>query len=141
MAAQFTGQVVVVTGGAGAIGSAVARKFCDLGASAVIADIDGDGAKRVAKALGKKGLAVHADVGRSADVDRLFAETLRAFGRLDVLVNNAGKSHGAHVLDFPEERWDDVMDVNLKSYFLCSQRAGRHWRETKRRGRIVNVGS
>ncbi len=141
---SFTGKTVIVTGGAGAIGLAIAKAFCGEGASVVLADIDGGRARAQAELLSASGAqarAVEADVSQSADADRVFSETLRAFARLDVLVNNAGKSHGEDLLTFSEARWDEVMGVNLKSYFLCSQRAARYWAQERRPGRIVNIGS
>ncbi len=142
--ATFGGKRVIVTGGAGCIGVAIAGRFCAAGASVVIADIDGDRARAEAAALDASGArvrAVQADVSQSADVDRLFAQTLELSGGFDILVNNAGKSYGHDILTLPEERWDEVMAVNLKSYFLCSQRAARHWAQRGQPGRIVNIGS
>ncbi len=142
--AESQGKSVIITGGAGGLGRAIAEGFCRRGGAVVLADIDGDKAKAVAAGLeasGGKALAVQADVSRSADVLRLFDEALRAMGGLDVLVNNAAITHPDDVLSLPEERWDRAFDVNLKSYFLCSQRAARYWSENGRPGRIVNIGS
>lgn len=142
--ASFHGKIAIITGGAGGIGSAIARGFHSAGANVVLADVNGDRARAVAAHLdgsGKTALAVPADVSQGPCVDQLFTTALEAFGHLDILVNNAGKTHGADVLTLAEECWDEVMAVNLKSYFLCSQRAARHWAQVRQPGRIVNVGS
>ncbi len=140
----FEGKSVIITGGAGGLGRAIAEGFCRKGATAVLADIDGDKAKAVAadlEASGGKALAIQADVSNGADVDRLFDAVLGAAGTLGVLVNNVAITHPDDVLTLPEERWDRAFDVNLKSYFLCSQRAARYWSQEGLPGRIVNIGS
>lgn len=90
--------------------------------------------------MGQESFAVRADVGISADVDRMFAEALRRFPRLDILVNNAGVQTWKPLLELEEREWDRVLNTNLKGAFLCTQRAARHMKENGG-GRIVNIGS
>jgi 3-oxoacyl-[acyl-carrier protein] reductase len=83
---------------------------------------------------------VHANVGASAEVDAMFSMLLQEFGKIDVLVNNAGVQTWKALLDLEEAEWDRVIDTNLKGTFLCSQRAARLMKEHGG-GRIVNIGS
>jgi len=139
----MTGRVAVVTGGASGIGYAIAKAFSQAGANFVIADIDpaqGEHARAEIEKTGTAGAFVATDVSRSADVRRLVESTMERFGKIDVLVNNAGLQHIAPVVDFPEERWDYLIGVILTGAFLCSKHAlpymiGQKW------GRIINVAS
>jgi NAD(P)-dependent dehydrogenase (short-subunit alcohol dehydrogenase family) len=90
--------------------------------------------------MGRKALAVQANVGVSGDVDRMFEQVLREFPRLDILVNNAGVQTWKPLLELEEAEWDRVIDTNLKGCFLCTQRAARHMKEHDG-GAIVNIGS
>ena len=139
----MTGRVAVVTGGASGIGYAIAKAFSQAGANFVIADIDpaqGEHARAEIEKTGTAGAFVATDVSRSEDVRRLVESTMERFGKIDVLVNNAGLQHIAPVVDFPEERWDYLIGVILTGAFLCSKHAlpymiGQKW------GRIINVAS
>ena len=91
-------------------------------------------------ALGAGGFAVRANVGVKADVDAMFAAVLARFGRLDVMVNNAGVQTWKPLLELTEAEWDKVIATNLKGAFLCTQLAGRAMKETGG-GAIVNIGS
>jgi NAD(P)-dependent dehydrogenase (short-subunit alcohol dehydrogenase family) len=104
---------------------------------------DANGAGQTAReieALGRKTFTVQANVGRSADVNRMFDEILSLAGSLDILVNNAGVQTWKALLDLEEAEWDRVIDTNLKGSFLCTQRAARHMKDYGG-GRIVNIGS
>jgi NAD(P)-dependent dehydrogenase (short-subunit alcohol dehydrogenase family) len=90
--------------------------------------------------MGRKALAVQANVGVSGDVDRMFEQVLREFPRLDILVNNAGVQTWKPLLELEEAEWDRVINTNLKGCFLCTQRAARHMKEHDG-GAIVNIGS
>jgi NAD(P)-dependent dehydrogenase (short-subunit alcohol dehydrogenase family) len=133
-------KVAVITGAAAGIGEATARLFAAEGARVVVADYNGEGAKAVAKAIGEAAIAVAVDVRRDADVMAMIAETKRAFGRLDVLVNNAGKGLIGTVVTISESDWDDIISSNLKSVYLCSKHAIPLIRATGG-GTIVNVAS
>ncbi len=129
-------QVVIVTGGAGGIGSVICREMANDGHKVVIADFDGEAAKRLADRIGRDAVAVTVDVGNKQSVDRMMEETVRRFGGIDVLLNGAGIMPRHPVRDISEEEWDRVMTVNLKGVFLCSQAAARYMSE-KKHGRII----
>jgi 3-oxoacyl-[acyl-carrier protein] reductase len=140
-AQRFENQVVIVTGAGHGIGRAVAERFAAEGARVAVNDLDPSRASEVAQAIGPQALAVPADVSRKAAVDELFDQVLARFGRLDVLVNNAGNIHAArHFLEGDEAWWDQLLDVNLKGTFLCAHRAAHHMAR-QRAGVIVNMSS
>jgi len=121
-------KVAIVTGGAGGIGLAIARRFLAGGAKVVIADVDdarGEAAEAELKALGELRY-VHCNVAEKLDVRNLVAATLDAFGDIDILVNNAGIVAGGDFLEIEEADFDRVLSVNLKGAFLCSQAVARH---------------
>jgi NAD(P)-dependent dehydrogenase (short-subunit alcohol dehydrogenase family) len=125
--ADFDGKVVIVTGGALGMGRATALAFAREGASVAVPDInEAAGQRVVAEMPAGRGLFVPADVARSADCQRVVQETVRAFGGVDVLFNNVGiqpPDSYLNVEQTPEELWDRIMDVNLKSYFLMAKYA------------------
>lgn len=142
----FTGKVIVVTGGALGIGRATAREFAREGARVTIADVNeaaGQAALRqIAEAPGQ-GLFVRADVSQSADCRRVVAETVAAFGGVDVLFNNVGIQPAESYCtadELPEELWDRIIDVNLKSYFLMAKYTIPEFRK-RGGGVIVNTAS
>ncbi len=132
------GRVAVVTGGSQGIGEACVRRFAQEGAQVVIADVADARGQALAAELGA--LYVHCDVGDKAQVDALVAEVLRAHGRIDVLVNNAGIFKAADFLDVTEADFDAVLRVNLKGAFLVGQAVARTMAQAGR-GSIVNMSS
>ena len=141
---RLEGKVALVTGAAQGIGLACARALAAEGARVVLADVNGDVAKKGAEALRAEGRqAAHAacDVSRKADVDRAVAVAFEAFGRLDVLVANAGIVHAAEFLDLAEADFDRVIAVNLKGVFLAGQAAARQMVKQGEGGAIVNMSS
>ena len=140
---RFADQVVIVTGGAQGIGRACVEAFAAEGAAVVVADIDAEGGERAAEAVrsqGGRAQFVQTDVGDAAQAQRLVDQTLAAFGRLDVLINNAGIIKTAKFLEISEEDFDAVLRVNLKGVFLVGQAAARVMvRQGK--GAIVNMSS
>jgi NAD(P)-dependent dehydrogenase (short-subunit alcohol dehydrogenase family) len=121
---EFSGKVAIVTGGASGIGRATALAFAREGASVVIADTNVEGGqKTVANVVAQGGRAVFvaADVSKAADAERITAEAVRAFGGVDVLHNNAAIARFGTVTSTPEDEWDLVIDVNLKSIYLVSR--------------------
>jgi len=121
-------KIAIVTGGAQGIGYAIAERFLREKAKVVIADVDDKTGEKAEIALRKIGTVkyIHCDVAERLNVHNLVAGTLDEFGRIDVLVNNAGIVAKADFLDITEEDFDHVMGVNLKGSFLCSQAVARH---------------
>ncbi len=140
---ELEGKVAIVTGGSSGIGRAVVLKLAGEGATVTIADIDLNSAKKVVaevKGLGGSSIAVKTDVSKSQDVSNMVAETIRQFGKVDILVNDAGVGAGAMVQDLTEEDWDKVINTNLKGTFLCCRGVIKPMIE-KKSGRIVNFAS
>lgn len=133
--------VVIVTGGAQGIGRAVARRFFDKGWAAVIADCDEEAGREAAGELGAADRVrfVRTDVAEEPEVQRLVQVTLEAFGRLDVLVNNAGIMGGGPLEELSLRDWNRVLGVNLTGPLLCAKHAAPHLRKAK--GAIVNISS
>ena len=132
------GRVCIVTGGAQGIGEACARRFAREGAQVVIADMADATGEALAAELGA--LYIHCDVGDKAEVDAAVAATLRAHGRIDVLVNNAGIFRAAEFLDVSEADFDAVLRVNIKGSFLMGQAVARVMAQAGG-GNIVNMSS
>jgi NAD(P)-dependent dehydrogenase (short-subunit alcohol dehydrogenase family) len=133
-------KIVLVTGAAAGIGLATARLFAAEGAKVVLTDRDAPGVEAAAAAIGPDAVAVSGDVSRAADAQRMVQTALDRFGRLDVLVNNAGFGRLGTVETTEESDWDSVIDVNLKSVFLCSKYAIPALRRAGG-GAIINLAS
>jgi len=143
MGETLAGRVALVTGGAAGIGRAIAGRLAGAGAAVVVFDRDEPGARGAADALGSAGrsaLAVAGDVTCAGDAERAVAAARDGFGRLDVLVNNAGIIRRATVVEMDEADWDRVMAVNVKSVFLFA-RAAVPVMAAAGGGVIVNVSS
>ena len=140
---KLDGKVGVVTGGNRGIGAAIAHAFAREGASVVIAARDAERLQRTAAELQETGaavLAVPTDITSEADVVSLFAQTVKRFGRVDVLVNNAGAFDGGPIDELSLETWEKVMAVNLRGPFLCTREAFKIMK-AQQGGRIINVAS
>ncbi|MDD2584601.1 MAG: SDR family NAD(P)-dependent oxidoreductase [Bacteroidales bacterium] len=134
-------KVVVVTGAGKGIGKGIAQAFAQAAYQVVVSDINYDDCLQVVseiEALGGKAIAVKCDVSLKAEVDNLIEEAVKNFGRLDVLVNNAGIFPFKAFMEIREEDWDKVMNVNLKSLFLSSQAAVK---KMSAGGKIINISS
>ena len=140
---ELEGQVAIVTGAGKGIGRAVALELAVLGASILVAELDPEAGERTARevgALGREALAVPTDVSRRTDLDAMVRRTLERFGRVDVLVNNAGIHRSALPWDVTEEHWDTLMAVNAKAVFFGTQAVLRPMMAA-RRGSIVSIAS
>jgi gluconate 5-dehydrogenase len=140
---RLDGQVVVVVGGAGGLGAAIARGLAEAGAAVAIADANAGQAKAVADGLttaGRQALALPVDVTDAASVEGMAEEAEARLGPVDVLVNSAGITHRSPAADFPAAQWHRVIAVNLTGVFLASQAVGRRM-VARRRGRIINIAS
>ncbi len=133
-------QVVIVTGGAGGMGSAICPGLVGDGHRVVIADFDGAAAERLSKELGSGSLAVQVDVSNKKSVENMVGEARSRFGDIDVLLNGAGIMPRHLVKDISEEEWERVLGINLKGVFLCSQAVSGHMVERKQ-GRILSIAS
>ncbi|MGR9459437.1 SDR family NAD(P)-dependent oxidoreductase (plasmid) [Rhizobium leguminosarum] len=139
---RFEGKVVVVTGAARGIGRATAERFLSEGASVVIADVDAERLKSTFDELGPTDLlSVVTDVSRKEQVDQLVAKAVATFGKLDVMVNNAGICPIVPFLDVTEDTYDKVLAVNLKGAFFGTQAAGRQMIAQGHGGVIINMSS
>jgi len=136
---DLSGRVALVTGAGNGIGKALAYGLAEVGASVVVADLDAEAAEAVARAIG--GMAQMVNVTKPASIETLFAAIDARYGRIDVVVNNAGGGGGnAPVLDLDLADWQAGLDLTLTSALLCSQQAGR--RMVKQGGgKIINVAS
>jgi glucose 1-dehydrogenase len=142
---NLPGKVAVVTGAGTGIGQAIALAFAAEGA-AVVVDYVGNAsvsADTIAKIQATKGkaLGIDADISRSEDVNRLIQETIAAFGKLDIFVNNAGIEKKVAFVDFPLDEWQKIMAVNLTGPFLCCQAAAKQMILQGKGGRIINMSS
>ena len=136
-------QVAIVTGSGNGIGRATALALARAGAQVAAVDVDAAAAKATADAiaaLGRPSLALDTDVGDLAAIDRMVQAVTTTFGRVDVLVNNAGVTRRAYIMDLTEQDWDRIMRVNAKGVFFCLQRVAREM-IPRRRGSIVNIAS
>jgi len=136
-------RVAIVTGAGTGIGKAAALALARAGAHVAAVDIDAGLAKSTADAvsqLGRRGLAVETDVGDVAAIDAMVRRVIAAFERIDVLVNNAGVTRRAYIMDLTEADWDRIMRVNAKGVFFCLQRVAREM-IPRRSGVIINIAS
>ncbi len=142
---RLTGKVAIVTGAGSGIGKVLATRLAKDGAAVVIADLKSfdTAAAEIAKATGAKTLGLEVDVSAEADVKRMAAEAMKAFGRIDILVNNAAIFSTLELQAFekiPVAEWRKVMDVNVMGVWLCSAACAPHMR-AGRYGRIINLAS
>ena len=140
---KLEGKVAFITGASGGIGGAVARTFASEGANLALAARSVDKLEALAEeieAMGRKALVCPCDVMKDEDILDSLRKTVDALGPIDILVNNAGISPKKGYLEYSEEDWDAVIDVNLKGEYLCARAVSEHMM-ARRYGRIVNLSS
>jgi len=142
---SLEGKLAIVTGGRRGIGRAIALAMAEAGADVALCDRVADDGELAAVAeeiqrLGRRALAVKADVTRKVDVDNLVQVVTGEFGTIDILVNNVAMNIMAPLLELGEDGWDKVINTDLKGYYLCCQAAGRKMVDRKG-GRIINIAS
>jgi NAD(P)-dependent dehydrogenase (short-subunit alcohol dehydrogenase family) len=140
---SLQGKTAIVTGGGRGLGRQIAEVYAEAGANVVLCSRNVEACQQVSEELKQKGvrsLALTCDVSNPEDIKWVIDETMREFGRIDILVNNSGTSWGAPALEMPVDKWDKVMDINLKAVFLFSQAAGKIMVE-QRAGKIINIAS
>jgi 3-oxoacyl-[acyl-carrier protein] reductase len=141
---RLKNKIAIVTGGSRGVGRAVALAYGREGAKVVVNYASDDqAAKEVVgtiNEMGSQAMAFRADVAKKPQAEAMIQAAISEFGRIDVLVNNAGFTRPAMMLKMEEEMWDQVVDIHLKGAFLCSQAVARHMRE-QNSGKIINVTS
>jgi 2-deoxy-D-gluconate 3-dehydrogenase len=141
---DLSGQVAVVTGAAMGIGQAIALRLAEAGAAVVIGDVNMAAAQQTAGLIAERGgkaVATRADMSSVSDIEALVAGAEARFGRLDMLVNNAGVFPFGAALQLSEAQWDHVLDINLKGVFFAAQAAAKRMISAGHGGRIVNIAS
>ncbi len=141
---SLKGKVAIVTGGNGGIGKGIARGFAGMGADIVIAARDeqktADAEREIKEAFGVRVLGLKVDVADEEQVKGMVDQTVGKFGRIDILVNNAGINIRKMPQDYQISEWDEVLNVNLRSVFLCSQAVYSAMKKAGG-GKIINIGS
>ena len=136
-------QVAIVTGSARGIGKAIAVKLAKVGYNIVICDLDKEAVQTTVKEMEQYGteiLGLNINVTSNEDVTRLFDETMKTFGKVNVLVNNAGITRDNLIVRMKPDEWDSVIEVNLKGSFICLKNAAKIMMK-QRSGKIINIAS
>lgn len=143
MIIDLKGRVAIITGARRGMGKTHALKLAKAGAKVVVSDISEEDCQVVVEEIKKEGgeaIAVKCDVAKKEEVDRMVQKTVEKWGKVDVLVNNAGICQFIPFLEMTEEDWNRTLDINLKGYFLCAQAAAKEMVKQKS-GVIVNISS
>jgi len=141
---QLEDKIALVTGAGRGMGRAISLQLAEAGCNVAVSDIDASTAEDTAvavKQLGRESVVLPADMGDLQDIDRMFRQAKDAFGRLDVVVNNAGVTKYLDIMDVEEEDWDRIHRVNAQGVFFCMQRAARELIDQGQGGRIINIAS
>jgi len=141
---DLTGKIAVITGGTKGLGYATAITFAHYGADVVIASRTAEDCQRVEdeiKSLGRDALGVRADVTDIKQIQHLIDKAVDKFGRIDIMVNNAGNASTVRATEMTEEQWDYLVDLDLKAVFFCAQAAAKQMIKQKTGGKIINIAS
>ncbi|WP_110113293.1 glucose 1-dehydrogenase [Bacillus sp. CGMCC 1.16541] len=141
---SFNEKVVVVTGAANGIGKEVSMQYAKKGAKVVMADVDEKAGKEleihIRQSIGEATF-VKTDVRSEQNVQNLITEAVRLYGTIDILINNAGVTRWKSPYELSIEEWDDIININLRSVFLCSREAAKYMKQNEKGGAIVNLAS
>ncbi len=140
---NLEGKVAIVTGGSRGFGKAIALALADAGADVVVASRTQSDLDKVAgeiEAKGRKARAISVDMLDKESINQMASRVAEEFGKIDILVNNAGQGSSEPFLKISEEKWDNILGVNLKGYFLCTQAVAQYMLQAKS-GRIINISS
>jgi NAD(P)-dependent dehydrogenase (short-subunit alcohol dehydrogenase family) len=139
---DLTGRVALVTGGGSGMGRCFCEGLAEFGADVAVVDINEKAAQETAGLLdkyGKRSIAIKTDVTNAADIDRMVSKTVEKFGRIDILINNAGGIMGLYMIhETPEELWDKIITLNFKAAFLCTK-AVIPVMQKQKKGSIINT--
>ncbi|RKY11154.1 MAG: 2-deoxy-D-gluconate 3-dehydrogenase [Planctomycetota bacterium] len=139
---KLDGKVAIVTGGSRGLGQGMAVGLAEAGADIALVDIlDMSESKKKIEGLGRKCIAITADLSKKESVDAIVSATVEEMGGVDILFNNAGIIRRAPITEFSEKDWDDVMNINIRTLFFLSQAVGKQMIEQGRGGKIVNTAS
>jgi len=139
---RLTGKVAIVTGSRTGLGQGMALGLAEAGADIVGIDINHlEETRKGVEERGRRFLGIEADLSNIGVIGEIVERTVREFGRVDILINNAGIIRRADALEFSEKDWDDVMNINLKTVFFFSQAVARQFVKQKTGGKIINVAS
>jgi 2-dehydro-3-deoxy-D-gluconate 5-dehydrogenase len=139
---KLDGKVAIVTGAAQGLGQAMAIGLAEAGADVALVDIlDMSQTKETIESLGRKSIAIEADLCQTTSVQPIVDTTVKELGGVDILFNNAGIIRRAPLVEFTEKDWDDVMNINIRTLFFLSQAVGKVLIEQGRGGKIVNTAS
>jgi 2-deoxy-D-gluconate 3-dehydrogenase len=139
---KLDGKVAIVTGAARGLGQGIAEGLAEGGADVALVDIlDTSETKENIEKLGRKAVSIKADLSKKESVDTIISETLDAFGRIDILFNNAGIIRRAPITEFSEKDWDDVININQRTLFFLSQAVAKQMIKHGHGGKIVNTAS
>ncbi|OLO36339.1 gluconate 5-dehydrogenase [Alkalihalophilus pseudofirmus] len=140
---DLTGKIAIVTGGGRGLGEQLAISLAEFGADVVVCSRKVEDCERTSqklRELGVKSLAIKCDVTNPDDINNVVEETIKEFGKIDILFNNSGATWGAPLEDLPLDKWNRVMDVNVTGIFLMSQAVGKQMIKQKS-GKIINIAS
>jgi NAD(P)-dependent dehydrogenase (short-subunit alcohol dehydrogenase family) len=137
---KLENKIAIVTGAGRGMGHAMAVRFAKEGAQVVVAEVHEESGRETFEEIGRRGMLAIVDMGKVADINALIDKTVATFGRVDVLVNNAGVTKSLGFFDVTEADWDWMYSINARGLFFCMQRAAREMVKQKS-GKIVNIAS